>query len=143
MNHPLKTEAAKNIGLLALRLTLGATFLLAGCLKVLRIGVTDFVNSSSKFLPGFLPRPIGQTYLYAVPFLEIMVGALLIAGLFTRFGAGIATLMLISFSIAVTGIFINGNYFQVQPNMVYIAAAFLLATMGAGAISVDKAIFRK
>jgi uncharacterized membrane protein YphA (DoxX/SURF4 family) len=138
MTNPLRTEYAKDFALLLLRLTLGTTFLLVGIMKVRDMGVTNFVNENSSKLPAFLPKPIGQTYLYAVPFVELIVAALLILGLLTRTAASIATLMIISFTIAVTGVFMYKPYFALQANPVFITVAFLLATTGAGKFSVDR-----
>jgi uncharacterized membrane protein YphA (DoxX/SURF4 family) len=140
MNNPLKTPAAVDFSLLLSRLALGSTFLLFGSEKLFRIGVKKFVDAYTSSLPSFLPRPIGQTYLYAVPYAEFIVGAFLIAGFCTRTIGFIATLMLISFSIAISGIFTGGDFYHVHQNMAYIAMAILLMVMGPGTLSADRAI---
>jgi uncharacterized membrane protein YphA (DoxX/SURF4 family) len=141
MTNPLKTPAAVDFGLLLTRVALGSTFLLFGCEKLFRIGVKKFVDLYTSAIPtAWLPKPIGQTYLYAVPYAEFIVGSFLIAGFCTRTIGFIATLMLISFSIAITGLFTNGDIFHLNQNMAYIAMAILLMVMGPGTLSADRAI---
>jgi len=140
MTNPLKSSAARQLGLLFPRITMGPIFLLAGISKISN-GVEGFVGKYTGALPGFLPRPIGQTYLYAVPFLEILVGACLIFGFITRWAGFVGTVMLVTFTVAVTHLFVNDNYLQPHPNVVYIAVTLLAMLLGPGAISVDQKVF--
>ncbi len=142
IGNPLKTEAAKSFGLLLLRIPLGATFLLYGYEKLFRLGVGNFVHDSAQWIPTYIPPYVGQTYLYALPFAEIAIGALLIAGLFARFSAFVAALMLVSFTIAVSGLFTGGDYLHVNPNVAYLGMALLLITAGAGTISLDRTVLK-
>ena len=141
MTNPLKTPAAVDFGLLVSRLALGGTFLLFGCEKLFRIGVKKFVDLYTSAIPtAWLPRPIGQTYLYAVPYAEFIVGSFLIAGFCTRTIGFITALMLISYCIAITGIFASGDYYHLHQNVTYLAMSILLMVMGPGTLSADRAI---
>jgi len=142
MTNPLRTTAATQIGILFLRLSLGAVFLLYGIEKFANIGVTSFVRMNTRNLPSFPPKPVGETYLYAIPFLEVLVGALLIAGLFTRTTAIVTALMLGSYIFAATGVAERGNWMHLQFNVPYLAMALAIATLGGGSVSLDKAIFK-
>jgi uncharacterized membrane protein YphA (DoxX/SURF4 family) len=142
MNNPLKSTAATNLGILLARAPLGAVFLMAGIMKIKDIGVKKFVDMNTGNLPTFLPRPVGQTYLYGIPFFEVIVGTLLIFGLFTRSIAFVAAFMLVTFTIGVTGMTM-GKMAPLLPhyNLVYIGIALLLVTTGGGKISLDRAFF--
>jgi len=137
MTNPLKSSAAKQLGLLFPRITMGPLFLLHGIEKI-QGGVEHFVHQYTGALPDFLPRPIGQTYLYAIPFLEILVGACLIAGFVTRWAGFVGTVMLVTFTVAVTHLFDGDNYLKLQPNVVFIAVTLLAMLLGPGTISVDQ-----
>ena len=135
MTNPLRTETSHDLGLLLARLPIGVFFLLAGIGKV-RSGVTDFVHANANRLPDFLPRPIGETYLYAVPFLEILVGTLAILGLLGRTTGLVMAAMLISFMIGVTGI--KGSSGPFHYNLVFLGLSLLLFLTGPGRISADR-----
>ena len=72
-----------SIGLLLARLPMSFYFLIAGANKV-KGGIPTFVQSVSGMIPSHVPHSLGTAYLYAVPILEILVGACLVLGLFTR-----------------------------------------------------------
>ena len=71
---------------LLLRVALGLVFLAAGALKV---GHADVFASE---IAGFqlLPHPLIAPLALLLPFLELMIGAYLVVGLFTRFAACLA-----------------------------------------------------
>ena len=141
MNNPVKSPAAINLGLLVARIPLGAFFLMTGLMKVADLGVKTFVQQYSGLLPEIIPKPIGQTYLYALPFIEMTVGALLILGLFTRTASAVACLVVITITIAATGPFMPHSHHTPHTNLIFIGLAFLLMTTGPGKVSVDNAAF--
>ncbi len=49
---------------------------------------------------GLLPGLLADIYGSILPWLELLVGLLLLAGLFTRFAAGVTLLMVVSFLVA-------------------------------------------
>jgi len=75
---------------------LGATFIAAGAGKLpLR---DDFVYVVIGY--HILPDALAQSYAIALPWVEIVIGALLILGLFSRFASGVGILTVLSFIIA-------------------------------------------
>lgn len=83
-----------------LRLALGMLLFFAGLNKFLGpgpSGVSKWMAGefSETYLPGFLVAP----YAYALPFIEVAVGFLLITGLFTRATLVISGLLLLSLAL--------------------------------------------
>jgi uncharacterized membrane protein YphA (DoxX/SURF4 family) len=131
-----------SLALLLNRFSLGLCFLAAGVMK-LRMGVHEFYTKAFLGLrPAWLPDLLAWPYGHALPFVEVLVGGLLIIGLFTRVTAGVMTVMLISFTIALMGagmFFQNGQPFHT--NVILGTLAFLLATLGGGRWSLDHALW--
>jgi uncharacterized membrane protein YphA (DoxX/SURF4 family) len=123
-----------NLGLLLLRVALGAVFIHAGLFKFLSLGYRNFVSSSAAAIPRYLPHSVGTAYLYVVPFAELIFGVLLVAGLMTRISALILALMLLSFMLAVTGFTDHGGP---HASLIYMAVAVALALMGGGRYGID------
>ena len=92
-----------HLGLL-LRLVLGVVLLLAGGLKVGNpLGAARAVQAYD-VLPFELARWIG----YALPWVEIVVGVLLVLGLFTRVSAVIGTVLMLAFVIGIAQAWARG-----------------------------------
>src|SRR5579862_8650870 len=108
MKNPLRSESSTSLGLLLARLPIGAFFLLNGYTKVARIGLEPFVAAHIDDVPKVMPPWFGSNYLHALPFAEMLVGLMLMAGLFTRLAGFVASLMVLSFLIAVTGMQAKG-----------------------------------
>ncbi len=143
----------ENVSLLLLRLAIGFYFLLAGWGKVyaeFNEGFGHFYNTSFKALsPAWLPGFMGMPYGYALPWLEVLTGALLIVGLYTRWVATAMLLMLVSFTLALI-IFHNNITAQASgpggpfhANYIMIAAVVALMVFGAGRVSVDSNFLNK
>ncbi|MEL4356895.1 MULTISPECIES: DoxX family protein [unclassified Luteococcus] len=100
------TRTARDwIGLLA-RLVLGGALLVAGLLK---IGNLDGnVLSVRAYQIDFLPYSAEKMIGYGLPVLEIIVGLLLLAGLFTRISALIGALMMLAFIGAIASAWARG-----------------------------------
>lgn len=93
------------IGLLA-RLVLGGALLVAGLLK---IGNLDGnVLSVRAYRLDFLPYSAIKAIGYGLPVLEIIVGLLLLLGLFTRVSALIGTLMMLAFIAGISSVWARG-----------------------------------
>ncbi len=136
-------KTLRDLALLANRLSLGLFFLLAGWQKVTN-GVGAFYEKVFLPLkPAWLPDWFAVPYGHAVPFAEVGVGVLLILGLLGRWAAGIAALMLLSFTVALA---VAGHFFAnagpFHTNVVFITLAVLLAVLGPGDLSVDR-LWRK
>lgn len=92
-----------HVGLIA-RLVLGGVLLVAGGLKVGNpLGAARAVQAYD-VLPFELARWVG----YALPWIEIVVGLLLVLGLFTRVNAVIGTLLMAAFVVGIAQAWARG-----------------------------------
>lgn len=131
-------KSLMDLVLLLNRLAVGMYFLLAGVAKV-RTGVAEFYREGFlKMKPDWLPVWFAAPYGYALPFLETVVGALLVLGVLGRWPAGVMSLMLASFMVAQyeKGLFFSGPG-PYHTNVVFLTLALLLIMTGHGAISLD------
>lgn len=123
-------------GLLVLRVPMGLFMLLLGVNKI-RGGIESFVQMAAPSIPSYLPTAIGRAYLHAVPVFEVLIGALIILGLFGRLAALIGFLMIFSFTLAVTGI--QGTQgLPFQTNVIYLGIMLCLLFAGPGCFSLDR-----
>jgi len=137
MQNPLTTEQAKDTALLLARVPIGVYFLLAGYAKIAG-GVSVFVEKATPTIPHFLSPTFGKMYLQSLPFVEMIVGVAMVVGFYTRVSATFMALMLISFTIAVTGVgFKAGEPPQIDKNLIFLGLALLLMNMGGGKIAID------
>ncbi|MEQ9453117.1 MAG: DoxX family protein [Phycisphaeraceae bacterium] len=125
------------------RVLLGLYFLGAGLAKVqgeLNDGIGSFYNGPFKGMqPSWLPNVLAAPYGYALPWAEVVVGALLAIGLFTKVNAALTFLMTLSFTIALmmaNGLSGGGpGVFHTNVFLCVIAAHILV--VGGGPLSVD------
>lgn len=126
-----------------MRLVMGVTFILSGLKKFQDpTAFVDLMKNLSPWLPEFLSTGYG----YAIPYLEIVLGTLLLIGLFTRFAAIVTALMLASYIIGI-GIasLPQGILFLQDPSgawipnkdFAYLAMMIAVALLGAGALALD------
>ncbi len=127
-------EKLKPIALLLLRLGLGFIFIYHGYPKLVHIHQTVREFPHMGFPPYFA---------YIAGILEFFGGWLLIVGLFTRVTAlllaGEMAIAIIRVHLPQGGILAMSNY---QLPLTLAVAAFALVAVGAGAISLDRAIFK-
>lgn len=123
-----------NLAMLLVRVPLGAYLAIAGWSKISG-GIGNFVSTSAGTIPSYLPHLAGKAYLYAVPVAELIIGSFLVAGFVTRFSGLVAALMIISFTMAVTGLKANGGPFHA--NVILIGIGLAVALAGPGKYSVD------
>jgi uncharacterized membrane protein YphA (DoxX/SURF4 family) len=88
----VSTRVADGLGLVA-RLVLGTVFLVAGGLKVTTPESLAKATQAYQVLPHDLAAYVG----YALPTIEVILGLLLLLGLFTRISAVLTSLMLVAF----------------------------------------------
>ncbi|MBS3178310.1 MULTISPECIES: DoxX family protein [unclassified Pseudoclavibacter] len=98
-------SSSANAALLILRLALGATMLLHGIQKLTTTGIGGVQE-----MLGSLGIPLADVAGAALPFVEIVAGALLIVGLFTRVAA--ALLAVVSLGAMFTVHFTAGFFAQ-------------------------------
>ncbi len=80
----------------AFRVALGSILVASGAGK-LPMG-SEFVDTVAEY--GMLPHDLGEFYGVSLPWVEIVIGSLLIVGLTSRFASGIAIVTILSFVIA-------------------------------------------
>ena len=140
-------NAGTHLGLLLTRATLGGYLMLAGWGKVtteLDKGIgyfykENFLGLAPDWLPGWFAAPYG----YALPWLELLVGGMLVLGLFTRFAAFLAsgTMAVAYFMVhAPQSLYpiLNGGELAALYSFVFV----YLAAAGPGPISIDRIIGR-
>lgn len=130
------------VAVLLCRLSLGLIFFFAGLRKMIPTEVKTFVTMLKDFAAGVaseapMPEPLGLAYGYALPFVELLAGLLLIVGLFGRVAAALISLMLLSFIIAMGVDWWPEAGPAFDKNVVFFTLAFLLIFTGAGTFSID------
>lgn len=91
------------VGLLA-RLILGSVLIVAGGLKVTSPAASAMAVRAYQILPYDFAGYLG----YALPVVEIVVGALLVTGLLTRVSAAVGGLLMIAFIIGIASAWTRG-----------------------------------
>jgi uncharacterized membrane protein YphA (DoxX/SURF4 family) len=138
----------------ALRLGIGGLLLVAGILKAHDGPTSTAVTIAGyRILPQVLVAPLGV----ALPYFEIMLGAYLTAGLFTRIAGWVAAAQFALFAVAVASLVIRqipadcgcfGSSLPVPPSWGHVGVDVLLALAAAfvacrapGAFAVDRLLF--
>lgn len=129
-----------SIGLLALRVPIGLYFVFAGVAKF-RGGVGGFVESQLATATKYMPENFARMYLNTLPYAEIALGVMLIIGLLTRFAGLVITALLVSFTIAATGL--KHPQLPFHPNAVYLGIGLAILFCGPGRLSVDNFLFAR
>ena len=112
----------REIGYALLRVTFGVVFLFAGIGKFIG-GLGNFVGGMNQHFSGKLPAAMVMPFAYILPFGEVTVGALIVFGLFTRFGLTISGLLLIGLTF---GTVMLGDFPTVAHNVQYGLVNFVL-----------------
>ena len=115
MNH-------REVAYALLRVTMGVIFLFYGINKFIS-GVGNFVGTMNQQFSGKLPAFMVMPFAYAIPFAEVMAGALILFGLFTRLGLVISGLLLIGLTF---GMVMLGQAPTVAHNLQYGLVNFVL-----------------
>lgn len=146
MTDVTRAPAGASLALLLNRLSLGAYFLLAGYSKVFKVGVEEFYEGPFQSLkPEWLPEWFAYPFGYALPFTEMLFGALLVIGLLTRVSAMVLFLLLVGITIALAE---NGVFLYNPPqvpgpfhtNVILGTLALALVFLGPGGLSLDRII---
>jgi uncharacterized membrane protein YphA (DoxX/SURF4 family) len=136
------------------RLLLGGLLIVAGALKAGHPAALAAAIASFRLLPAVVIGPLAL----ALPYLELLIGGYLIAGLFTRLVAGVATAQFLLYAGAVASAVLRhlpANCGCFGPNdstladWPHVASDFLLAAASAfvayfapGALAVDRKLGR-
>jgi uncharacterized membrane protein YphA (DoxX/SURF4 family) len=102
--HLLPDPRHRDLLGLVLRLVLGGVILAAGLLKIGHPETSARAVRAYQLLPYDLAGSVG----YALPIVEVAVGVLLIAGLFTRVAAVVAGLLMLAFIIGIGSAWARG-----------------------------------
>lgn len=128
-------EKLKPLALLLLRLGLGIIFIYHGFPKLF--------GHTHRTMQQFLHMGFPSYFAYIAGIVEFFGGCLLIVGLFTRIAAlllaGEMAIAIVKVHLPQAGPMAVSNY---QFPLVLAVAAFALVAVGAGAISLDRAIFK-
>ncbi len=126
-------EKLKPLALLLLRCALGIIYIFHGYPKLF--------GQTARFQQFFASIGLPASWVYIAGVLELFGGALLIVGLFTRV---VSLLLVIEMSVAIWKVHFHSIMAvkDYEFPLSLAVAAFALATLGAGAISVDYPIFR-
>lgn len=89
---------------LAARLALGVVLLIAGLLKIGNLGESVLAVRAYQLLPYEMTTVVG----YALPIIEIILGILLIIGLFTRVAGLAGTLLMLAFIFGISSAWARG-----------------------------------
>lgn len=122
----------------AVRVALGALLAVAGLLKAHDgATLTAAAIAAYRIVPAWVVAPLGV----ALPYLEILLGVYLVAGLFTRVAALVASLQFALFAAAVASLVIRGiaadcgcfgSQVATPPSWAHVAADVALAVFAAG-----------
>lgn len=146
MINPSPHSIGHRVALLLVRVSLGVYLFSAGMHKAFMPGKSigesaqAWMTGYRAKVPSFLPNFIATPYGYAIPWLEMTLGLLLIAGLFFRVTTVATTLLLLSIAVAVVaeaGSFSGGGATAVHHSIVLATVCMLLFFTGAGGFSVD------
>ena len=115
MNH-------REVAYALLRVTMGVIFLFYGIGKFVG-GLSNFVGSMNQRFAGKLPAFMVMPFAYFLPFGEVIAGALILFGLFTRFGLTLSGLLVIGLTF---GTVMLGDAPTVAHNLQYALVNFAL-----------------
>jgi thiosulfate dehydrogenase [quinone] large subunit len=105
-----------------LRVTLGVIFLFNGIAKFMG-GIGNFAGGMNQHFAGKLPSALVLPFAYAIPFLEVISGALLVLGLFQFAALVLAALLMLGLTF---GTVILGDAPTVAHNLQYAFVIFIL-----------------
>jgi thiosulfate dehydrogenase (quinone) large subunit len=130
----------REIAYALLRVTMGVIFLFYGIGKFMS-GITAFVGSMNQRFSGKLPAALVMPFAYAIPFCEVIAGALILLGLFTRVGLLLSGLLLVGLTF---GTVMLGDPPTVAHNLQYALVNFaLLWFVEMNHYSLDRLLVRK
>jgi thiosulfate dehydrogenase [quinone] large subunit len=112
----------QQIGYALLRVTFGFVFLLSGIGKF-RAGLANFAGGMLQQFSGKLPGVLVQPFAYSLPFVETILGVLLVLGLFTTLALSLSGLLLIALTF---GTVMLGEFPTVAHNTQYGLVNFVL-----------------
>ena len=120
---------------LLMRLAVGAILVFAAIAKFQK-GAEATLEAVKGMAPDWLPEGVATVYGYGIPYLELIVGILIVVGLFTKVAALVAGLMSITYLIA-AGVWLESMGIP-SWNWLLLAVCIHFWTRGAGDCSIDR-----
>ena len=105
-----------------LRVTLGVVFLFSGVGKFIG-GIGNFADKMQQQFAGKLPSALVTPFSYALPFMEVLFGALIVLGLFGGFALVLSGLLLLALTF---GTVMQNDFPTVAHNTQYALVNFVL-----------------
>jgi uncharacterized membrane protein YphA (DoxX/SURF4 family) len=132
------------MGLQSARVPQGEMYALSGYSKYTGGGVSAFVAGSRGYVPHYMPSWFGPLFLNALPYVELLVGAMLVLGILGRLGGFLASLLLTSFLLAFHTLLDPRSPTPMpNTNTVLLGIALLVFLAGPGQFSLDRATWKK
>jgi uncharacterized membrane protein YphA (DoxX/SURF4 family) len=138
--------------ILALRIVIGAIFIVAGVSKLGHADVFAAQIAGFRLLPEIVIAPMATV----LPFLEILLGGYLILGLFTRTAAWVAVAFFAAFDGAIASAVVRGmsvscgcfgpndktvtTWAEVARDFVFVVLAIIVAMRPPGTLALDRRI---
>jgi thiosulfate dehydrogenase (quinone) large subunit len=121
---------------LVFRFTLGINILVHGAGRIFGPGAEAFATTTAaEFTKTALPSGLVHAFLFVLPFVEALLGALTLAGLFTRWALTLGGLMI---ATLVFGTAMRSDWNTVGVQMIYaITYYLLLVNRSANRFSID------
>jgi thiosulfate dehydrogenase [quinone] large subunit len=138
---PGKEESDESLAYALLRLTLGVNFFGHGFVRIVG-GVDAFASGMAKgFEKTILPLWLVQPFGYVLPFVELVLGVLLIVGLFSRATLVAGALLL---TVLTFGSSMQSNWDAVGTQLLYaVVFSMLLFLRRYNSISLDSFLARR
>jgi uncharacterized membrane protein YphA (DoxX/SURF4 family) len=144
-----------NVVVFVLRVALGAIFIVAGGAKIGQAAYFAAQIAGFRLVPQVVIAPIAL----ALPFLEVLLGVYLVIGLFTRWAAWIAAVLLLIFDAAIASAVVRGmtidcgcfgpsdatmtTWGEVARDAIFVVLAVVVAVWGPGMLALDRRISKK
>ena len=148
----MNAAAAGGWLVLVLRLVIGGIFIVAGASKVGNAAQFAAQIAGFRLLPEALVAPLAVM----LPYWEMLLGALVVLGLFTRVAAGIAVVLLVLFDAAIASAVVRGmtvscgcfgpndatvtTWAEVARDAIFVVLALIIALRPPGALALDRRI---
>lgn len=131
----------KAIGYATLRLAMGINFFGHGFFRILS-GVGAFANGMAETMTkGPLPHALSLGYGYCIPWIELLLGALLLLGLFSRFALTAGALFIVTLTFGTASV---QNWQGAGGQLLYsFVFFFLLWHVEANTLSLDGILHRR
>ena len=143
MTDPGRTKVLRDhkaVAYALMRLALGINFFGHGFFRIVSGVGTFAAHTVQNMSKGPLPQSLTSGFAYCIPWIEVTVGVLLIAGLATRYVLILGALFMIALTFGTTSI---QNWASAGDQLVYSAVFFfLLWLVEANTISVDHLLTR-